>query len=76
MSSHRKEPDYLLCVSNEGYEVSLIVRRLYQRLPDPEAAQHGLVRVVDESGEDYLFPEKLFTAVSLPKAISRQLVGT
>lgn len=73
MRHRRPEPEFVLCLSNEGHEASLMARRVYQRIPDPEAAERGLVRVIDESGEDYLFPEKLFATVSLPKAIGRKL---
>ncbi len=73
MSSPRVAPQYVLCVKNEGYEASLVVRRLYQQIADPVAARHGLVRVIDESGEDYLFPAKLFAAIALPKAVGRKL---
>jgi hypothetical protein len=58
---------YALCVSNRGYRASLMARRVYLVLPDPEAARRGLLRVVDESGEDYLYPAKLFVAVDLPR---------
>jgi len=58
---------YALCISNRGYRVSLMARRVYLVLPDPEAAKRGLLRVVDESGEDYLYPAKLFVAVELPR---------
>ena len=47
---------FLLCVRNEGYPASLEVRKVYQALPDPVAASRGFVRVVDESGEDHLYP--------------------
>ncbi|MBM4035369.1 MAG: hypothetical protein FJ291_26805 [Planctomycetes bacterium] len=67
MSSPRGEPRYVLCLRNDGYEASLVVRRLYRRIADPHAARRGLVRVIDESGEDYLFPAKLFAAIALPK---------
>lgn len=62
---------YVLCVSNRGYRASLLVRRIYRMKVDPQAAKHGLVRVVDESGEDYLYPEKLFVAVALPRGAGR-----
>ena len=52
-----------MCVHNAGYEVSLERRKLYEVLPDPAAAKHGLLRVVDESGEDYLYPEDFFLPV-------------
>ncbi len=62
---------YLLCVNNKGHRASLEVRKIYRTLPDAEAAGHGLVRVVDESGEDYLFPESYFLSIELPKAASQ-----
>jgi len=69
----RRDPsvEFLLCVQNEGYPASLEVRKVYRALPDAEAAQHHLVRVVDESGEDYLYPEPFFVAVDLPSAAKR-----
>ena len=73
MRRSRTEPQYVLCVSNAGYEASLVVRRLYQQVPDLEASRHGLVRVIDESGEDYLFPQKLFVEIALPQDVGRKL---
>jgi hypothetical protein len=64
---------YLLCVRNDGYPASLLVRRLYRRLPDRGAAARGLVRVVDESGEDYLYPEKLFVPITLSRPVARAM---
>ncbi|MBI5167742.1 MAG: hypothetical protein HY998_08440 [candidate division NC10 bacterium] len=65
------EKRYVVCVKNEGYRASLVARRIYRCLPDPEAGKRGLLRVVDESGEDYLYPEKLFVAIELPKAVGK-----
>jgi hypothetical protein len=62
---------YVLCVANSGFRASLMVRRIYRTLPDVAAERRGLVRVVDESGEDYLYPEKLFVAIALPRGASR-----
>ncbi len=73
MSTPRVEPRYVLCLRNDGYEASLVVRRLYQRIADPDAARHGLVWVIDESGEDYLFPAEFFAAIAVPKALGRKL---
>ncbi len=61
---------YMVCVRNEGAE-DLELRKIYVVLPDATAAKHRLIRVVDESGEDYLYPEKLFAAVELPAATKR-----
>lgn len=57
---------FLLCVENEGYEASLEVRKLYEMVPDKEAERHSQVRIIDESGEDYLYPSKFFAPVRLP----------
>ena len=57
---------FLLCVYNEGYEASLELRKLYERLPDRDAELHNQVRIIDESGEDYLYPSDYFAPVILP----------
>jgi hypothetical protein len=54
-------------VKNEAYPASLEVRKVYQALPDPAAASKGFVRVIDESGEDYLYPADYFVVVDLPQ---------
>lgn len=61
----------VLCLRNTGYEVSLEPRKLYQAIPDRVAAAHGQLRVVDESGEDYLYPRSLFAPIRLPQAVRR-----
>ena len=74
---HHIEPSrrFLLCVKNEGYPASLEVRKVYQGLPDSVAASRGFVRVIDESGEDYLYPTECFVAVELSEAASRVFAG-
>ena len=64
---------YVICVENSGYEVSLEMRKLYEVLPDDVAATHGQLRVVDESGEDYLFPAEMFLPIELSDAIQRRI---
>ncbi|HBB18562.1 MAG: hypothetical protein A3J94_12775 [Syntrophus sp. RIFOXYC2_FULL_54_9] len=56
---------FLICVENEGYEASLETRKLYETLPDKEAELHNQVRIIDESGEDYLYPSNFFAPVRL-----------
>ena len=56
-----------VCVDNDGYAASLELHKIYEVLPDPDAAQDGDLRIVDESGEDYLFPAKMFCANSRPR---------
>ena len=58
--------NYVLCVHHGGYEVSLEPRKIYKSLPDSQAEEHGLLRVIDESGEDYLFPASLFVRIAVP----------
>ena len=62
---------YVLCVKNSGYQASLVVHKIYRLLADPEASKRGLMRVVDESGEDYLYPEGMFVAIEIPKDAGR-----
>ncbi len=65
---------YLVCLKNDGYSASLEVRKLYKSIPDGTARQHGMVRVVDESGEDYLFPADWFAKVTVAPSV-RQALG-
>jgi len=73
MSSTRR--NLLLCVRNDGHEASLERRKIYQALPDRDAAKHQQVRVIDESGEDYLYPDTLFAPIKLPRSLRKALLG-
>jgi hypothetical protein len=64
---------FVLCIRNDG-AVDLEPRKVYQVLSDRSAAREGYVRVIDESGEDYLYPAEYFVPVKLPIAISRQWI--
>ena len=55
---------YVICVENSGYPAALEVHRTYRRLPDARAESDGLVRVIDESGEDYLYPTRFFVPIA------------
>jgi hypothetical protein len=59
------DSQYVVCRENSGYPASLEVRKIYRRLPDPRAEADGFVRVVDESGEDYLYPSRFFLSAPL-----------
>lgn len=72
MATPRKKKAFLLCVRNKGCE-DLELRKLYEQLPDTRGAAEGFVRVVDESGEDYLYPASHFVAVQLPREAKRAL---
>ena len=65
----------VLCLRNDGYEVSLEPRKIYKALPDAQAKAHGQLRVVDESGEDYLYPKELFAVVKLPPSVRRAVLS-
>jgi hypothetical protein len=69
MATTRKQ--FVICLRNDGYEVSLERRKIYQVLSDADAAKHKLLRVIDESGEDYLYPQKFFAPIELPQSIRR-----
>jgi len=60
-----KDRQFAVCVRNTGYPASLELRKIYEVLPDIDGAAHGLIRVIDESGEDYLYPQKFFRAIEL-----------
>jgi len=62
-------PEYVVCVENADYPVSLELHKIYRTLPDADALAAGDLRVVDESGEDYLFPATAFVAISLPARV-------
>ncbi|MEW6587083.1 MAG: hypothetical protein AB1442_15920 [Nitrospirota bacterium] len=64
---------FMICVNNRGYEASLEIRKIYEIISDKTAAKHHQLRVVDESGEDYLFPEDYFSPVRLPSITKERL---
>ena len=64
----RTEPRFVVCVKNSDYAASLELRKLYQVVVDAAAAKLGQIRVIDESGEDYLYPEEYFVPVRLPQS--------
>lgn len=57
--------DYVVCINDGGCLVSLKVRKIYRRLPDDDGEQHGMIRIIDETAEDYLFPSNWFVPVEL-----------
>ncbi len=65
---------FLICVENKGYRVSLEKRKIYVALPDAMALKHGQVRVIDESGEDYLYPKSLFLPITVPASLRRAIL--
>ncbi len=70
----RASKKLVICIDNAGFEVSLERRKIYVAIPDVGAESLGQIRVVDESGEDYLYPRKFFIAVSLPQPARRAVL--
>ena len=64
---------FVVCLRNSGFPASLEVRKLYPFITDPDAEANNLIRVVDESGEDYLYPAALFRKLELPSDLKRAL---
>ena len=69
-----KEIRFAVCVNNADYPASLELHKIYRALPDEDAEADGDMRVVDESGEDYLYPADYFVLVELPKAVEKSLL--
>ena len=66
---------FVICLKNKGYEASLERRKIYQVLSDGPAAKLGLLRVIDESGEDYLYPQSFFAPIELPQPVRRAVLA-
>ena len=66
---------FAVCVDNTGNEASLILGKVYRTIPDTQAAKDDLVRIVDESGEDYLFEKSQFVLVDFPSAVKKKLLA-
>lgn len=65
---------FAVCLKNSGNEASLEIRKLYEVVPDADAEMDGMIRVVDESGEDYLFPASYFIVAPLPAAVEQAVL--
>ena len=68
------EPRFVICITNTDYPAALEVRKIYQVLPDADAARHQYLRIIDESGEDYLYPAADFVFIDLPQSIQEALL--
>jgi hypothetical protein len=74
MEHKRGQSRFVVCPKNEGYAASLEPRTIYGVIPDAQAEAHGMIRIVDESGEDYLYPASLFSPITLPPSLVDSLV--
>jgi hypothetical protein len=76
MQRQNSKKAFVVCVKNEGYPASLELRKIYEVLPDSKAAEYKHIRVIDESGEDYLYPSDFFIPIELPQAVEEALALT
>ena len=67
-------PKFVVCINNEGYPASLELHKIYRVVPDKEAVADEDLRVVDESGEDYLYPTSYFAPIKVPAAVEESLL--
>jgi hypothetical protein len=75
-NTKKNEPEFVVCLNNEGYAASLERHKIYRVLPDPEAEKDGDLRIIDESGEDYLYPKDWFVPISVPYVVEASLLRT
>ena len=68
------QSNFVICIENQDYPVSLEKRKIYEAVPDREAEEIGHIRVIDESGEDYLYPATCFIEAHLPKDVQAAIV--
>jgi hypothetical protein len=65
----------VVCIDNDGYAASLEKRKIYVALRDAAAEKHGMLRIIDESGEDYLYPKTFFRSIALPQGVRRAVLA-
>lgn len=71
MQSANTDTRFVVCINNKDYPVSLEIRKIYQVVPDESAAKHNMIRIIDESNEDYLYPVSYFVPIELPEAVEK-----
>ena len=69
-----KDPQFVICIDNSDYPASLEIRKVYELVKDAQAEKEGYLRVIDESGEDYLYGSERFVKVSLPKDVRAAVI--
>jgi hypothetical protein len=75
MKKTSKQKHFALCIDNIDYKASLVPGKIYRILKDAKASKDDLVRIVDESGEDYLYHKSLFVFVDLPRTLAKKLIA-
>src|SRR5262245_14494448 len=70
----QSRPQFVVCMNNAEYPASLELYKIYRVLPDADAARDGDIRVIDESGEDYLYPAAYFVSIEVPKEVEHAML--
>jgi hypothetical protein len=73
--SKPRSKQLVVCINNEGYPASLEKRKIYVSLRDPIAEKRGLLRIIDESGDDYLYPRMFFRPIALPQSVKKAVLA-
>ena len=68
---NQSDVSFVVCLRNEGYQAALDVLKIYQVIPDSQASRYHRLRVIDESGEDYLYPASYFVPIAVPEAVKQ-----
>lgn len=76
LETKNNSAEFVVCLKNEGYLASLELHKIYRVLPDPQADKDGDLRIVDESGEDYLYPKDWFVLIDVPEVVEASLLRT
>lgn len=71
---HELKKEFVVCINNEDYPASLELHKIYRVVPDVDAADDDDIRVIDESGEDYLYPSSYFVSIKLPEVVEKSLL--
>lgn len=72
--TNQPQPQFAVCIENAGYPASLELYKIYRVLPDEEATRNGDTRIIDESGEDYLYLASCFVKIEVPLAVERAIL--
>ena len=71
--SKQNLPGFVVCINNSDYPASLELHKIYRVLVDKSAAKEGDIRIIDESGEDYLYPSSYFVPIQVPRTVEKSL---
>jgi len=74
MKNMHRTQGFVVCINNAGYPASLELHKIYRVVPDEDAEADGDIRIVDESGEDYLYPASYFAPIKVPAAVEKSLL--